>query len=159
MRRIVLTFGLISGVVLSAMFLMTWPFLDKIGDAGALLGYATMVAVSPLVYFGVRRLRDESGGRIRFGRAFLAGMLIVCVSNTCYSAMWQVMYRNFAPDFYEKWGEKALAGARAKGASEAELAKQKADMDGYIKMYRNPVLNFALTFMEPMPVGLLAALI
>jgi hypothetical protein len=53
MRKTVLTFGLISGVVLSAMLLLTLPFQDDIGLGTAeIIGYTTMVAASLLIYFG-----------------------------------------------------------------------------------------------------------
>ena len=82
MRKIVLTFGLISGAVMVAMFLLGLPFHDRIGnDGGMLIGYTTMVAASLLIYFGVRRYRDTiAGGRIRFGWALLVGALIGAVS-------------------------------------------------------------------------------
>ena len=45
MRKFVLTYGLIAGAMLSAMMLLTLPFMDAIGfDYGMLVGYTTMVA-------------------------------------------------------------------------------------------------------------------
>src|SRR5437763_10610748 len=78
MRKIVLTFGLIAGAVLSAMMVVTLPFEHRFGnDVGLLVGYTTMVAASLLIYFGVRRYRDTvAGGRVRFGRALVVGLLI-----------------------------------------------------------------------------------
>ncbi len=44
MKRIVLTFGLIAGGILSAMMLLTVPFMDSIGfEKGAIIGYTSMV--------------------------------------------------------------------------------------------------------------------
>ena len=43
MRKIALTFGLIAGTMLSAMMLMTAPFLEQNGfDKGEIIGYTTM---------------------------------------------------------------------------------------------------------------------
>ena len=47
MKKTVLTFGLISGAILSAMMLTTLPFLDRIGfDRGEIIGYTSMVLPS-----------------------------------------------------------------------------------------------------------------
>ena len=47
MRKIVLTFGLISGLIISAMFVITIPFIDGISfEKGAIIGYASMLAAS-----------------------------------------------------------------------------------------------------------------
>ena len=53
MRKIVLTFGLIAGTMLSVMMILTLPFLDKIGfDKGEIIGYTSMVLAFLMVYFG-----------------------------------------------------------------------------------------------------------
>ncbi len=162
MRKIVLTFGLLSGLVLSAMMVLTQPFQDRIGYgiAGMVVGYATMVAASLLVYFGVRRYRDTTaGGRVSFGRAFAVGMLIVAVSSACYVATWEVIYFNFKPDFLVKYHAHQLEQERAKGATPAQLAALQARMARDEASYDNPLVNSAYTFLEPLPVGLLAALV
>lgn len=161
MKKIVLTFGLISGVILSAMMAITMPFHDKIGyDKSEILGYTTMVLAFLLIFFGVRAYRDNvAGGTVRFGRAFGVGMLIAAVASVCYVATWEVIYFNFAPDFVEKYQEHLIAMAKADGATEQELAKQKADFEKYAVMYRNPAINAAVTFLEPMPVALVMSLV
>ncbi|HEU4454352.1 MAG TPA: DUF4199 domain-containing protein, partial [Longimicrobium sp.] len=75
MKKTVWTFGLISGGILSAMMLLTIPFMDEIGfDRGVVIGYATMVAAFLLVFFGVRSYRDNvAGGEVGFGRALAVG--------------------------------------------------------------------------------------
>ena len=161
MKKIVLTFGLISGVILSAMMVMTLPFQDRIGyDKGEIIGYTTMVLASLLIFFGVRAYRDNvAGGTVRFGRAFGVGMLIASVAAVCYVATWEVLYFNFMPDFAQKYQAHVLEKAKADGASEQELAKQKADFEKYAVMYKNPAINAAVTFLEPMPVALAMSLV
>jgi hypothetical protein len=41
------------------------------------------------------------------------------------------------------------------GATAATLAKQAVEMRAFNEKYQNPLFNFALTFMEPFPIGLL----
>jgi amino acid transporter len=161
MKKVVLTFGLIAGAVLSAMMLLTIPFSDTIGfDKLEVIGYTTMVLAFLLVYFGVRSYRDTVGrGSISFGRAFAVGALIVVVASLCYVATWEVMYFNFTPDFLDKYQAHAVEKARAAGESQASIDEKRAEMEKFAVMYQNPVINAAMTFLEPLPVGLLIALI
>jgi hypothetical protein len=161
MKKTVWTFGLISGVIISILMVVTIPFQDERGfDHSLLLGYTTMVLAFLLIYFGVRSYRDNvRGGSVRFGRAFAVGALIAVISSVCYVATWEVMYFNFMPDFLSKYQANELEKARAGGATEEVIAKQKADMDKFGEMYKNPVVNSAITLVEPLPVGLVIALI
>jgi hypothetical protein len=161
MRKTVLTFGLISGAIMSAMMILTIPFMDRIGyDAGEIIGYATMVAASLLVYFGVRRYRDDvAGGNLSFGRAIAVGSLIVAVASACYTATWEVIYYNVAPDFMVRYEAHTLEQERAKGATPAELERRRVEAEKFVQLYKNPLINASMTFLAPLPVGLLAVLI
>ena len=161
MKKIVLTFGLIAGGILAAMMLLTIPFMDEIGfDRGQFVGYTTMVVAFLLIYFGVRSYRDNvAGGTVRFGRAFTVGMLIGAVASACYVAAWEVYYFKFAPDFMVKYQTHVLEKARANGESAEAIARRKAEMDSFAKLYANPAINAAVTFLEPLPVALIVSLV
>ena len=161
MKKIVLTFGLISGAILSGMMLITLPFHDAIGfDRSLVLGYTSMVLAFLLVFFGVRSYRDNiGGGAVGFGRAFAVGALIAVVGSLCYVATWEVAFFTFAPDYLTKYQAHMLEKERAAGASEEAISLKKAEMDKFAVMYRNPAINAALTFVEPLPVGLIFALV
>jgi hypothetical protein len=162
MKKTVLTFGLISGAVISGLMLLMMPFHDAIGfeTGGLIVGYTTMVLAFLLIYFGVRSYRDKvGGGTVRFGRAFAVGALIGLVSSLCYVATWEVVYFKFMPDFMDKYGAHVVEKARASGENEAAIAKRKEEMAKFAEMYRNPAFNAAVTLAEPLPVALLVALI
>jgi hypothetical protein len=161
MKKTVWTFGLISGVIISVLLAATIPFQDKDGfDHSLVVGYATMVLAFLLIYFGVRSYRDNvGGGSVRFGRAFAVGALIALISSACYVATWEVVYFKFMPDFLSNYQAHELEKARAGGATEEAIAKQKAEMDEFEAKYHNPLFNAAVTFAEPLPVGLLIALV
>ena len=157
MRKVVLTYGLIAGGILSAAMWLTMPFQKQIGfEYGMVVGYTTMVVAFLMVYFGVRSYRDHmSGGRISFGRGLKVGLLISLVATCCYVATWQVVYRTMSTDFMEEYASYQMEQAREEGKSEAEIATMKADMDRFAEMYKNPLVNIAFTFLEPLPVALL----
>ena len=161
MRKIVLTFGLLAGGVLSATLLATLPFQDAIGfDKGAVIGYTSMVLAFLLIFFGVRSYRDTvAGGTIGFGRALAVGALIGVIASACYVVTWEVVFFKFAPDFLQKYEAHAVERARAKGESEEAIARTQAEMREFAEMYRNPVFNAAITFLEPLPVWTVMALV
>jgi hypothetical protein len=161
MRKIVLTFGLIAGVILSAMMLITVPFQDQIGmDRGEIIGYTTMVLAFLMVYFGVRSYRDNvAGGSVTFGRALGVGLLITAVASVCYVATWELIYYQLTPDFGEKYATYLVDKARKSGATDAQIAIKVKEAADFNRMYRNPVVNVALTFLEPLPVGVVITLV
>lgn len=161
MRKIVLTFGLIAGAILSVMMLVTIPFQDQIGfDKGAIIGYTTMVLAFLMVFFGVKSYRDNvAGGSVSFGRAFQVGILITLIASVCYVATWQFVYYKIAPDFLDKYGAYAMEQVKASGASEVQIAAQKKEMAEFMEMYKNPFVNIAFTFIEPLPVGIVFTLV
>ena len=161
MRKIVLTFGLISGAILSAVMLLTLPFQDQLSlDRGAIIGYTSMVLAFLMVYFGVRSYRDnQTGGTISFGRAFIAGLLITLVASTCYVATWEFIYYRLTPDFGDKYAASTIEHARQSGATDAQIAAKVKEMTDFKEMYKNPLVNIAYTFIEPLPVGVLFTLV
>ena len=161
MRKIVLTFGLIAGAIMSAMMLIALPFQDRIGfERGAIVGYTSMVLAFLMVYVGVRTYRDNvAGGSVRFGRAFLVGLLITLVATACYVATWEVIYYKLAPDFSDKYAAYVVQKAKQSGAPQAEIDAKLKQMAAFKEAYQNPLVNIAYTFLEPLPVGLLFTLV
>jgi hypothetical protein len=56
MKKTILTFGLISGVLASVLMLATIPFFKDLehGNRGLILGYTAIVLVALIVFFGIR---------------------------------------------------------------------------------------------------------
>ena len=161
MKKTVLTFGLISGAIMAAMMYATLPFLDKIGfDRGEIVGYTTMVLAFMLVFFGIRSYRENvNEGQITFGRAFAVGILITAVACVCYVIAWEILYFNFMPDFGDKYASYIIEKLRTSGATQQAIDAKVAEMKSFKAMYDNPFINAAITFLEPLPVGLIVTLI
>lgn len=161
MKKTVLTFGFISGGILSVMMVATLPFHDAIGfDRGMIIGYTTMVLAFLLIYFGVRSYRDNvAGGTLSFGRALAIGTLITMIASACYVATWEVVQHKLAPDYMAKYQAHVIEKARAGGESQAAIDKKVAEMQRFAELYKNPAVNVAVTFLEPLPVGLVFALV
>lgn len=161
MKKIVWTYGLIAGAIMLAMFFIALPFHEQIGfDYGLIYGYTSMVASFMLVYFGIRSYRDSvGGGTVGFGRAMAVGTLIVMVASTLYVASWEVYFYTSGSDYLVKYQEHVVQKERAKGTTQAEIDKQVAEMQKFAEQYKNPVFSSAVTFLEPLPVGVLIALV
>lgn len=161
MKRTVLIFGLISGTLMAAMMFGTLPFMDKIGfDRGEIIGYTSMVVAFLLVFFGIRSYRENvGGGYITFGRALAVGLLITAISTAMYVAAWEIIYFKIAPDFGEKYTAYYINKLKATGISQADLNTQIEKMNEFKQLYANPVFNVLITFLEPLPVGLIITLI
>jgi Protein of unknown function (DUF4199) len=161
MKKIVLTFGLISGLIMSVLMGGSLLIADKIGSGHSLvLGYATMVASFLLIYFGIRSYRDNTlAGQISFGRAFACGLLIALISSVCYVVMWEILYFNFMPHFMDSYFTAQIHKVQSAGLDAATTAARIAAIQHSQLLYQNPLVNMAYTFMEPLPVGLLITLI
>ena len=161
MKRTVFTFGLIAGAIMAAMMLITMVFMKEIGfDKGEIIGYTTMVLAFLMTFFGIKSYRDNvAGGAISFGRALTLGLMITGVATLCYVATWEVIYYRFAPDFGDRYAAYSVEKAKQSGATQAQVDAKMKQMADFKEMYKNPFVNAALTFLEPLPVGLLVAVI
>jgi Protein of unknown function (DUF4199) len=161
MKKTILTFGLISGAISSLMMVATVPFAHRIGfDKGLVIGYTTIVLSFLLVFFGIRSYRDNTGnGQITFSKAFVVGISITLISCVFYVVTWEVIYFNFMPDFMDKYGAHMVAKLKASGASAAAIQAQLEQVKKYKELEDSPLLNAAMTFIEPFPVGLVITLI
>jgi uncharacterized protein DUF4199 len=162
MKRIVIIFGLLSGAVSSAMMFLTLPLIrsgaidDKNGET---IGYTAIFLSFLLVFFGIRSYREQAGGAITFGRAFAVGILITLVSCLFYVVSWEIIYFKVMPDFGAKYAARALDTLRAQGASQAAIAAKKDELAKMKALYDNPLINAAVTLIEPFPVGLVVTLV
>ena len=140
MKKTVLTYGLISAVIAAVLLLAHVPFMHALeGNKGLIVGYTGIVLSSLLIFFGVRSYRENVGnGKISFGRGFAVGILIALLSAAGYIAAWEVVYYS-NPGFTDKIFDKQV--------------------ESFKKLYANPVVNVAFTFIEPFPVGILMTLI
>jgi hypothetical protein len=161
MKKAVLTFGLISGLIMSVLMGGSLLLADKIGSGhnSMVLGYTMMVASFLLIYFGIRSYRDNTlAGQISFGRAFACGILITLISSVCYVVMWEILYFNFMPHFMDGYFAAQIHKLQSAGLDSATTAARVAAIQHSQQLYQNPLVNMAYTLMEPLPVGLLITL-
>ncbi|HKO43463.1 MAG TPA: DUF4199 domain-containing protein [Pyrinomonadaceae bacterium] len=161
MKKIVLTFGLIGGVMISALMLATVPFAKQIGfDRAQFVGYTVMVLSFLMVFFGIRSYRDNVGnGYITFGRAFAVGALITLMTSLFYVITWEVVYFKLMPNFVTDYTNYLVEKMRAAGETQQAIDAKMQEMRDFKQLYDNPLLNPVITLIEPVPVGLLITFI
>jgi hypothetical protein len=161
MKKTVLTFGVISGLISAVTILATVPFMHKISeDKGLILGYTTIVLAGLIVFFGIRSYRDNVfGGKLTFARGLAVGILISLLSNCFYVGTWEVVYYKFMPDFAEKYAAQMVEHAKTTGASQQKIDETARQAENFARNYHNPLYNISMTFLEPFPVFLLITLL
>lgn len=162
MKKIAITFGLISGLIVSVMMVAGTALLYKDPNfrGNTIIGYAAMIIAFAFIFVGVKSFRDKyNGGVISFAKAFKVGLFITLVASTMYVAVWLVEYYVFIPDFMEVYTRCVLDRAREDGATQEQLQEQARTMATYSEWYRNPLFVILLTYAEIIPVGLVVALI
>jgi len=161
MRKIIVTFGLISGAISSLMMIALVSFGNRIGfDRGAIIGNTSIVLSFLMVFFGIRTYRDNIGnGQITFLKAFSVGLCITLISCIIYVATWEVIYYSFLPGFWDAYGAHLAQKLTVSGASPAAVQAKLEQVRKYKELYKNPFFNAVLTFIHPFPIGLVITLI
>lgn len=123
--------------------------------ANDIVGYAAMVVMFSLIFFGVRNYRNKQlNGFITFGKAFKTGALIALVSSTIYVVAWLFYYYLFVPDFVDVYTERVL-----NTCSPSDLEAKTKQMASFKEMYKNPLFVILITYSEILPIALVVALV
>jgi hypothetical protein len=162
MKKTIIVFGTIAGIIAGgwlAAATLLWKDNPDF-ESGMWMGYASMILAFSLIFVGIRNYRDKfNGGYISFGKAFKTGALIALVASTVYVLIWVSVYYLAIPDYMEKYSSMAITKLQNSGATATEISAQKAQMDSYVSMYKNPLMVVVLTYLEILPVGLVISLI
>jgi len=157
MKRNVLLFGLIIGVILCANMIIMVNMMYSNTDfkGNDVVGYAAMIILFSLIFFGVRNYKiKQLGGYISFGKALKMGSLIALVGSTLYVVVWLFYYYLFVPDFIDVYTEYVLTTCAPE-----DLQAKTAQLADFKEMYKNPLFVILITYSEILPVGLLVALV
>ncbi len=164
MKKNVLVFGLISGLVVSTIMSISMLTINnnpeiELGNTAMIVGYLSMLVAFSLIYVAVKNFRDkQNNGVISFGKAFGMGLLITLIGSTIYVIVWAFIYNLYMPDFMDKYWAQMQKAAQASGSA-AEIQETTAEMVKYKELYKNPFFFTLITYAEILPVGLLVSLI
>ncbi len=161
MEKNVWKYGLGSGLALAITMGITVPLEHRMGARWSMaVGYTTMVLSFLIVFVGVKQYRDtECGGSISFGRALAAGVLMMLISCFCYVAMWEVLSATAEKNFAHAYADGMIKRAKSSGLGGAALEAKIAEAHKFETMYANPLHRMSMTLLEPLPVGMVMALV
>ncbi|HEX4038254.1 MAG TPA: DUF4199 domain-containing protein [Acidobacteriaceae bacterium] len=161
MKKDVWKYGLLSGMVLAILLAVTVPFENHTSARwGMVVGYTTMVLSFLIVFVGVRHYRDfECGGFITFGRALAAGVLMMLISCVCYVVMWEALTATVERDFGHQYAAALVKRAQNSGLRGEALEAKMAEIRKFEANCSNPLYRASMTLLEPLPVGIVMALV
>lgn len=161
MRKDVWKYGGLCGLVLAAGMGLTVPFEHHIkASYGMLVGYTIMVLSFLIVFVGVKHYRDtECGGVISFGRAFSAGALMMLLACICYVLMWEALSATVEKNFAHDYAAGMVRRAQKSGLQGAALEAKIAEAHQFEVSYSHPLYRMSMTLLEPLPVGIVLALV
>ncbi len=165
MKKVVLIFGSISGIIAAALLMISVPYMLN-GKFQASMGWgftSQVIALIPL-FFGIKAYRDKyKGGSIKFINGFGVGMLIVLIASIIYAIGWEIslMLNNITgEEFMAFMAECEVKSMTNAGATATEIARKKAETIAFGQgAYSNPAFRFLVTMAEMLPVGIIISLV
>ncbi|MEZ5893572.1 MAG: DUF4199 domain-containing protein [Parvularculaceae bacterium] len=161
MLKIAGVYGAIAGsIVISVMIAGLVMSGGEGPSSSAVFGYLVMIVALTLIFLGIKKHRDQNlGGVIKFGPAFILGLMIAGIAGLFYVIGWEgyttLAHYDFAGDYANAMVEKA----KAAGAEGEALQKAIDDAEAFRKSYADPLYRLPMTFIEIFPVGLVVALV
>ncbi len=162
MKRLILKFGSISGLILVVIQIISAIIMNRSGGGfmSELMGYTTMVIALSIVFVGVKQYRDKHlGGSITFGQAFRMGLAMSMIASLFYVVGWMIISSTIVPDFMDKYAEYYMSELHEKGAAPDEITEAEQQMEYYRDIYDNPTLKAGITFLEILPPAIIMALL
>lgn len=165
MKKVVLIFGTISGIIAAAMLMISVPYMLSGEIKGSMAwGFTSQIIALIPLFFGIKAYRDKyKGGNIKFLNGFGVGMLIVLIASILYAIGWEIslMLNDITGEEFMAFMAECEAEAMAKdGAGTAEIAGKKAETIAFGQTtYSNPALRFMLTMAEMLPMGIIISLV
>ncbi len=166
MKRVVLTFGLISGFIIAGFVWVTTILVER-GSIGferlEIVGYTTMLIALSVVFFGIKSYRDNYGnGSMKFWKGVQVGILISLIAGVMYwggAMSYGLANPGFEDRFMAKFTELKVGKLEASGAPQAQIDSAKSEVAVMESLFKNPVLFFLVCLMEILPVGIIVTLI
>ena len=166
MRKVILTFGLIAGVIVSTFSIIFLRLCEsnKVSmDNSDLYGYGSMAIALSIIFFGIKSYRDNyQNGAIKFGKALQIGLLITLVASVVFAVAAEIYYQvDPAANavLMDKYANHQLDRLREIGAAQVDIEQKTRELTNLKEMNKSAVLRFAMSAAIILPVGLVIALI
>src|SRR5690349_19781538 len=161
MKKLVITFGLIAGLIVPAMMSIAWAFKKTHSfDGGEIFGYSSMIIAFSTIFVAVKSYRDKhQNGSITFGKGFQIGLYITLIASALYVIWWMIYSTTVYTTFIEDYTHYSVEKLRAAGASAEAIQQSRDEMKMFEELYSNPFIKIGMTFIEIFPVGLVISVL
>lgn len=164
MKKIILIFGTIAGLICIALFYAKVPGDGQFNfeeDMSQVYGYISMAIALSSIFFATKQYRDKyNDGVIKFGKAFLIGLGITAVAALFYVVAWEIYFSKFGEGFVEQYIAFQTEQLVESGLTAAEATAKYAPEAEMMESYKtNTLMRIGFTTIEIFPVGLLISLI
>ncbi len=164
MKKTILVYGLIAGIILAAFICISMPAMKDMSSGSALtsmfVGYTVQLLAFSLIFFAIRSYREKyNSGVISFSKAFSIGLWISLIGSAFYVIAWALVFHYVMPDFFDKWSALQLEAAAKSGAGPDQIAKLKLQMEESKRIYETWWGFTGMTLFEILPTGILVTLI
>ena len=161
MKKVVFTFGALSGGIPITVMVLGLIFGGPQWEGALILGWTVIILSSLFIFIGIKSYRDNyNNGIITFGKAFQVGIFITLISALMYTIVWEIVYFNFMNDLMDGYFAAEVERLKTSGASQEEINKS---IDFATSYKTNPLVNAAMTIVEPttitVPMTLIASLV
>ena len=164
MKKIVWTYGLISGSIITAFMLTSMAYSDcdtNLNNVNSMiLGFAAMILAFSLLFFGLAKYRKTVGeGVLPFKTALGMSMLMVLIVSTMYVVGWIIEYKLFMPDFADKYESARIKQLDNLHLEAAKYEQEVAAVKDEMAFYRTPMGLIMYSYVEILSMGIPMALI
>jgi hypothetical protein len=165
MKKMVLTFGTLAGVVIFVYSMIVFTVIvdftqitPKQLALASWLGYIRYLVLVLGIIMAMIAYRKSEAGPISYGRVLLVGVLVSMVT-AVFVGLMEYSYLAFVnPGFIDQYMKVTMEAMRQNGASEAEMRTTLAMMKSNDWM-RNPLFTGLFYFVETSVVGTILSLI
>lgn len=162
MKTSVIKFGLISGLIFSAMVIIMIILEGGTGnfESGQGLNYLFMITGYSMVFFGIREYRDKKlNGIISFNAAFRTGLLIIVTGGLLYTFTW-IFYQYYVDiQFTERYSKYIIERIKSGEKNPEQIEKEVETFKNNMAEYNSPLTKSIYTFLEIFPLGLLISVL
>ncbi len=165
MKKIVLVFGLIAGLIMVCLQWIIYTLCLQgyiTFDNSTVVGYAGMLIAFSMIFFGIKSYRDSRGkGSVTFWKAVQIGLLITLTASVIHAAGWHV-HNALNPDFKEFFLQKYTefkSSSLSDPADGEAIAAISQEVDMLRTIYDNPLLDFVVSMFMMLPLGIIVTLV
>ncbi len=163
MRQNIIKYGLISGVIIVAIPLLSglaMGYSEDTFEMGEIIGYSTMIFSLMVIFIAAKKYQEQNPTEIMgFKKIFLLGTGISLIAGIMFGIYNVVHVTYIDPDFMDKYYDYAIKNIRNSGINVEAANLQITEIESQKEMFMSPMVNFFLMFITVFVIGLAVSVV